>query len=50
MRGEAWNDYTLAFILLKFTLVSNNSGARGYLPKSIFVAVSYLLLDFFFFF
>ena len=35
--------------LLKFTLVSNNSGARGYLPKTIFVGVSYLLLDFCFF-
>ena len=34
--------------MLKFTLVSNNSGARGYLPKTIFVGVSYLPLDFFF--
>ena len=36
--------------LLKFTLVSNNSGARGYLPQTIFVGMSYLPLAFFFFF
>ena len=36
-------------ILLKFTLVRNNSRARGYLPQTIFVGVSYLPLDFFFF-
>ena len=41
---------SLPFLLLKFTLVSNNSGARGYLPETIFVGVSYLLLDFCFFF
>ena len=35
--------------MLKFTLVSNNSGARGYLPETIFVGVSYLPLDFCFF-
>ena len=40
---------SLPFLLLKFTLVSNNSGARGYLPETIFVGVSYLLLDFCFF-
>ena len=32
--------------MLKFTLVSNNNGARGYLPETIFVGVSYLPLDF----
>ena len=35
--------------VLKFTLVSNNSGARGYLPETTFVGVSYLPLDFCFF-
>ena len=37
------------FLLLKFTLVSNNSGARGYLTETIFAGVSYLPLDFCFF-
>ena len=37
------------YYMLKFTLVSNKSGARGYLPETIFVGVSYLLLDFRFF-
>ena len=35
--------------VLNFTLVSNNSGARGYLPETIFVGVSYLPLDLFLF-
>ena len=35
--------------MLKFTLVSNDSGARGHLPETIFVGVSYLPLDFSFF-
>ena len=39
---------SLPFLLLKFTLVSNNSETRGYLPETIFVGVSYLLLDLFF--
>ena len=36
--------------MLKFTLVSNNRGARGYLPETIFVGVSYLPKDFCFVF